>query len=111
MGKFKIVVDDRKCEDLAIRWQCYEIGRLNDILKENNVEDPKVREAILTEFFFDLAVRLDGSDSGIEFKGSNYRPRLVFEEPGSPAKLHVSDAYDLHDYTHSDIFELRGEDE
>src|SRR5262245_59390699 len=97
MAEFDVVIDDSACEQLALSWQSEAIRRLNGILLANKVEDHQTRKKILDEFFFDLAVQLDGSSAGIEFNDAEYRPRLVFESPDS--KLLVSDRYDLHDST------------
>jgi hypothetical protein len=74
------------------------------------MSDPTVRREILEEFFFSLATFLDGCAGRIVVESCEYRPRLVFEDLKEPGKLIVSDRYDLHDYTHSDIGALFEED-
>lgn len=106
MANFELKIGDPICEDLAIRWQFQAINLLDHALKGHGVSDRQVRQRILEEFFFHTAVQLDGSSEGIEFEGRQYRPRLVFESSDTPPSLFVSDKYDLHDYTHSDIMAL-----
>ena len=93
-------------ENLGMLWQAEEIERLATILKNQGVKDVAVREEILGEFFFHLATRLDGSAMGIEHKGKEYRPRLVFESAVEPRVLILRDGYDLHDYTFGDIADV-----
>jgi len=111
MTEFNLRPDDPNCEDLAILWQTDEIDRLNTVLKDNGVADRVRRQAILEEFFFHLATRLDASSPGLEHNEKEYIPRLVFEEPGEAPTILISDQYDLHDYTHSDIFNIMNAEE
>lgn len=103
MPEFRAIVTDDLCESLAIQWQSYAVDRLNEVLRSQGINDPNPRRVILEEFFFTLATQLDGVAGGIEFEGMQYRPRLVFDDPSTPGLILISNAYDLHDYTHSDI--------
>lgn len=108
-SKFK-VSESPDCEDLAIRWQSHQVDLLNSALRSAGVTDQQTRREILEEFFFSMATMFDGSSSGVEFEERDYRPRLVFEDPTKPGEILVSDAYDLHDYTHSDIAAVLAEE-
>ncbi|RIK68528.1 MAG: hypothetical protein DCC65_02735 [Planctomycetota bacterium] len=110
MDVFRVVLRDDICEDVAIRWQSQLVDTLNCILKTRGVSDRELRRGILEEFFFSMASLLDGVAGGIEFEGMQYRPRLVFDDPSTPGTILVSDAFDLHDYTHSDIASMLAEE-
>lgn len=110
--KCKLVNNDELHESLAIAWHAAEIRRLNDILEENGLEDEKDRQEILTEFFFNQAVHLDGAIIGgsIEYEGLGYHPKLAFlteeEKDGTPDLIAPTDSYDLHDYSQMFVAEL-----
>lgn len=101
------------CEELAIEWQCQAIVELNRLLKTHNIQCRDTREDILSNFFFALASDFDGAPvQGMSHEGRTFRPRLVFvEETGDERIIHMSDSYDLHDYAHSDVFNVLDEDE
>lgn len=93
------------CEELAIEWECQAIAELNRLLKDHGFVSRETREDILSSFFFHIAAEFDGAPvTGMEHKGREYRPRLVFvEEIEGDEVIHVSNTYDLHDYSHGDV--------
>lgn len=108
--EFETVQDDGLHEDLGIKWHEREIFRLDEILRSAGVPSPAVRQEIAEAFFFNQAVQFDGGCVGgvVEHDGQGYHPRLAFMAEGgqSPTLLRPTDAYDLHDYTHSTTGEL-----
>jgi hypothetical protein len=112
MMKLEPIDDPGLSETLGITWQWEQIERLNDVLEKHGVSSADVRRAMLEEYFFDLAVQLDGGGDAIEHEGQAYRPKLAFEFDDGTAKLVMpTDAYSLHDYTHGVTLELFEDDE
>lgn len=107
MDNYKLVINDKTAEILALTWQQKEIANLNSILVAKGVADPDVRKEILTDFFFALGTTLDGASTEvIEYESKGYQPRLAFIDADSHETLYFSKAFELHSNSLWDIDEV-----
>lgn len=107
MDQYKLVIDDKIAENLALTWQQKQIANLNSILVTKGVADPNVRKEILTDFFFALGTTLDGASAEeIEHELKGYQPRLAFVDADSHTTLYFSEAFELHSNSLWDIDEV-----
>lgn len=107
MDQYRLVIDDKIVENLALTWQQKEIANLNSILVAKGVADPDVRKEILTDLFFALGTTLDGASTEVfEYESKGYQPRLAFIDADSRETLYFSEAFELHSNSLWDIDEV-----
>jgi hypothetical protein len=65
-------------EELGMAWQCLEMQRLNEVLKQHGISDKAMREQICTSYGFDSNVFLD--QGWLKHDERYFLPRLCFVE-------------------------------
>ena len=97
--------DDHSYEEHAAAFQCLEIARLNEVLKEHGITDPQQRQAICSAFAFSSGNFLD--QGWFQSEGRQLYPTLCFaERPCTPEvglgaieRLHLpSSNFSFHEY-------------
>jgi len=99
----KLVIGDHY-EEMASTFQCLEVGRLNEIMKRNGIDDRKVRRAICEEYLFESSIFLEAG--WLKAGDRIVSPELCFvtrsvERKGSASvrELHVvSPSFLFHEY-------------
>lgn len=108
----KILKDDAYAE-IAATYQCLEIARLNEILKNNGISDKEDRRKICSAYFFDNGCFLDSGSFISENK--EVFPKICFAECevdpdeglSEPQNLFVpfqGDYFSWHEYAGGDIY-------
>ena len=105
------IINSDDYEDMATVYQCIEIDRLNQVLKQHGIADVEVRKAICSSYFFQSS---DFVDMGcFQVGGKTLWPEITFAERaldpkaglGEIEKLHLcSDYFAFHEYAHGDIY-------
>ncbi len=104
------IIKEDAYEEMAATYQCLEIARLNEVLKQNGIEDVKLREKICGDFTFNSGNFIDSGYFISE--GKKVYPEVCFservydedEEPGEIEKLNVpSDYFAFHEYAFGNI--------
>ena len=114
------IITEDEYEAMATTYQCLEIARLNEVLKQHGIDDAGLRRQICTQFMFDSGEFLD---TGWFVTGSKrVYPELCFAEraydedegPGEIETLHANpDTFSFHEYAAGDVgwyFDEQNED-
>lgn len=114
------IVKSDSYEEMAMAYQCLEIDRLNQVLKQQGIADVETRKAICSSYFFQSGDFMDSR--WFKAGGRTLWPEMNFAEraldsqagTGEIEKLHLcSDQFAFHEYAHGDIasyFDEHGED-
>ena len=97
-------------EQTAAVYQCLEIARLNEILKEQGIESTEARQAICKKYFFSSGSFLDSG--WFKSEGKTFWPEMGFAEReldaveglGEIETLHLADYFSYHEYAGGDIY-------
>jgi hypothetical protein len=107
------IIKDTVYAEMAATFQCLEIARLNEVLKNHGITDKAARQKICSEYFFDSGNFLDSGSFKSEGKEVFLRvcfaEREVDPEEGlaEPHTLYVpfsGDYFSWHEYAGGDIY-------
>ena len=104
------IIKENTYEEIDATYQCLEIARLNEVLKQNGIEDVKLREKICGEFIFNSG---NFVDSGYYIsEGIKVYPEICFSERsynedeglGEVKELHIpSDYFAFHEHAFGNL--------
>ncbi|MCW3061407.1 MAG: hypothetical protein JWQ02_3228, partial [Capsulimonas sp.] len=105
-----VIAKSDEYEEMAAAFQCLEIARLNETLKEHGINDKSLRQAICKSYFFESGGFLDSG--WFKSSGKTLFPEVCFAERsvdperglGEIQTLNVpSDYFSYHEYAGGDI--------
>jgi hypothetical protein len=100
------VKEDDSYEEMAIAYQCLEIARLNEVLKDKGIQDDNLRREICQNFFIGSGIFLD--QGHFVTNGKKVYPEVLFSERQEAVGIEVlympANLFSFDEYAFGNIY-------